>query len=51
VRELPHHDPQYDAWQKSEHRHTAICVACHLPDAAIAKWVAKADHGFRHSVA
>ena len=43
--------PQYDAWQKSGHRHTAICVACHLPDAGIAKWVAKADHGFRHSVA
>jgi len=42
---------QYDAWQKSGHRHTATCVACHLPDAGIAKWVAKADHGFRHSVA
>ena len=43
--------PQYEAWQKSGHRHTAICVACHLPDAGIAKWVAKADQGFRHSAA
>jgi cytochrome c nitrite reductase small subunit len=28
--------PQYDAWQKSGHRHAAICVACHLRDAGIA---------------
>jgi cytochrome c nitrite reductase small subunit len=42
---------QYDAWLKSGHRHAAICVECHLPDRGLAKWVAKADHGFRHSVA
>ena len=42
---------QYDAWLKSGHRHTATCVACHLPDAGIARWVAKVDHGFRHSTA
>ena len=42
---------QYDAWIKSGHRHTATCVECHLPHAGVAKWVAKADHGFRHSVA
>ena len=42
---------QYDAWLKSGHRHTATCVECHLPHAGLAKWVAKADHGFRHSVA
>lgn len=44
-------NPQYDAWQQSGHRHTASCVECHLPHAGLEKWVAKADHGFRHSVA
>ncbi len=42
---------QYDAWTKSGHRHTATCVECHLPHAGLAKWIAKADHGFRHSAA
>jgi cytochrome c nitrite reductase small subunit len=44
-------NPQYDAWMKSGHRHTATCVECHLPHAGIGKWVAKAEHGFRHSAA
>jgi cytochrome c nitrite reductase small subunit len=44
-------NPQYDGWSKSGHRHTATCVECHLPHEGIAKWVAKADHGFRHSAA
>ena len=44
-------NPQYDAWIKSGHRHTATCVDCHLPHAGIEKWIAKADHGFRHSAA
>ena len=44
-------NPQYDAWLKSGHRHVATCVECHLPHAGLAKWVAKADHGFRHSAA
>jgi len=43
--------PQYEAWQQSGHRHAASCVECHLPDAGLAKWIAKADHGFRHSAA
>jgi cytochrome c nitrite reductase small subunit len=42
---------QYNAWIKSGHRHAATCVECHLPHAGIGKWVAKADHGFRHSTA
>ena len=42
---------QYDGWLKSGHRHTATCVECHLPAAGLAKWIAKADHGFRHSAA
>ncbi len=42
---------QYDGWLKSGHRHAASCVACHLPDGGLGKWVAKADQGFRHSMA
>ena len=44
-------NPQYDGWLKSGHRHTATCVECHLPHSGLAKWVAKAEHGFRHSAA
>jgi len=44
-------NPQYDAWLKSGHRHAATCVECHLPHEGLAKWVAKAEHGFRHSAA
>ena len=44
-------NPQYDGWLKSGHRHVATCVECHLPHAGLAKWIAKADHGFRHSAA
>ena len=42
---------QYAAWLNSGHRHTASCVECHLPASGLSKWTAKADHGFRHSVA
>jgi cytochrome c nitrite reductase small subunit len=41
----------YDAWRKSGHRHVATCVECHLPHSGLAKWIAKADEGFRHSAA
>jgi cytochrome c nitrite reductase small subunit len=44
-------NPQYDAWMKSGHRHAATCVDCHLPAHGIAKWLAKGDQGFRHSLA
>ena len=42
---------QYDAWGKSGHRHVATCVDCHLPHSGLAKYIAKADHGYRHSAA
>ena len=42
---------QYEGWLKSGHRHTATCVECHLPHVGLAKWLAKAEHGFRHSAA
>ncbi|WP_235934784.1 cytochrome c nitrite reductase small subunit [Candidatus Laterigemmans baculatus] len=40
-----------DSWQKSSHRHVAVCNDCHLPHDPIGKWVTKADNGFFHSLA
>lgn len=40
----------YDAWQKSSHRHVAVCNDCHLPHHPIGKWVVKGDNGFFHSM-
>jgi cytochrome c nitrite reductase small subunit len=40
--------PQYDAWQKASHHQSAVCVDCHLPEAFFAKYVAKAENGWRH---
>ncbi|HMO51873.1 MAG TPA: cytochrome c nitrite reductase small subunit [Kiritimatiellia bacterium] len=42
--------PQYDSWQKSSHHGAATCVDCHLPRAFIAKYIAKAENGYHHSV-
>jgi len=41
--------PQYDAWQKSSHHTVAKCVDCHLPHSFFAKYLAKAENGYRHS--
>ncbi|WP_197444366.1 cytochrome c nitrite reductase small subunit [Maioricimonas rarisocia] len=38
-------------WQKSSHRHVAVCNDCHLPHDPIGKWVVKGDNGFFHSLA
>jgi len=41
---------QFDSWQKSSHHAAAICVDCHMPhDSIVAKLIAKADNGYRHS--
>ncbi len=40
---------QYDSWQKSSHHHSAVCIDCHLPHDFFAKYVAKAENGWRHS--
>jgi cytochrome c nitrite reductase small subunit len=40
---------QYDSWQRASHRSVAGCVDCHLPHHGLAKWLAKADNGYRHS--
>jgi cytochrome c nitrite reductase small subunit len=42
---------QYESWQKASHHTVAVCVDCHLPASGIGKWIAKADHGYRHSKA
>lgn len=41
--------PQYDAWQKASHHTVATCVDCHLPQAFIPKYLAKASNGWHHS--
>jgi cytochrome c nitrite reductase small subunit len=40
--------PEYDAWQKASHHTAAVCVDCHLPEAFVPKYVAKAENGYRH---
>jgi cytochrome c nitrite reductase small subunit len=40
--------PQYDAWQKSSHHGVAVCIDCHLPQAFVPKYLAKAENGWRH---
>ena len=35
----------------ASHRAAAGCVDCHLPRHGIAKWISKADNGYRHSKA
>ncbi|MFN0133942.1 MAG: cytochrome c nitrite reductase small subunit [Phycisphaerales bacterium] len=42
---------QYDAWQKSLHHAHAACNDCHVPHDPIGKYMAKAEHGYRHSKA
>jgi cytochrome c nitrite reductase small subunit len=39
----------FASWQKGPHHGTAKCVECHLPSTFVAKYVAKADNGYRHS--
>jgi len=41
----------FDAWQKSSHRHVAVCNDCHLPHDPIGKWYVKGENGFFHSMA
>lgn len=41
----------YDAWLTSSHRSVATCNDCHTPKGLIPKYLAKAEHGFNHSVA
>jgi len=42
---------EYSSWHKAGHHQAATCVDCHLPHDFIPKYIAKADHGYRHSKA
>lgn len=42
---------QYDGWLKSSHRTAATCNDCHTPSGFFAKYINKAENGFRHSYA
>jgi cytochrome c nitrite reductase small subunit len=42
---------QHDSWQKSSHHAVATCNDCHVPHNFVAKWMAKAEHGWNHSYA
>lgn len=39
---------QYDSYQKASHHTVAVCVDCHLPQAFLPKYLAKAENGWRH---
>ncbi len=41
----------YDGWLRSSHHNVATCNDCHVPASGLAKWVCKADNGYRHSKA
>lgn len=41
--------PQYNAWLTSSHHGAATCIDCHLPHSFFAKYLAKAENGYRHS--
>jgi cytochrome c nitrite reductase small subunit len=42
--------PQLDSWQKSSHKNVAVCANCHLPQDFVAKYIAKAENGYHHSM-
>ena len=42
--------PQLDSWQKSSHKNVAVCASCHLPQEFVAKYWAKAENGYHHSM-
>ena len=40
---------EYESWAHGPPRAVAACIDCHLPHDFIAKYIAKADNGYRHS--
>jgi cytochrome c nitrite reductase small subunit len=42
---------QYDGWQHASHHAAATCNDCHVPHDFVGKYLAKMDHGYRHSKA
>jgi cytochrome c nitrite reductase small subunit len=43
-------EPEYAGWQKASHHTAAVCVDCHLPHTFVAKYLAKAENGYRHGM-
>jgi len=39
---------QYNSWQASSHHQVAVCIDCHLPQDFVAKYLVKAENGWRH---
>ncbi|HWP59818.1 MAG TPA: cytochrome c nitrite reductase small subunit [Candidatus Acidoferrales bacterium] len=39
----------FNGWVKSSHRQAAVCNDCHTPTGLMAKYLAKASNGLRHS--
>src|SRR5690349_14990155 len=42
---------QFEGWQKGPHHANATCNDCHVPYDFVGKYMAKAEHGWRHSKA
>lgn len=42
---------QYNGWQSASHHAVATCNDCHVPHDFLGKYLAKMDHGYRHSKA
>ncbi len=42
---------QYRSWSRSSHHQVATCNSCHVPQSLISKYLVKAQHGLRHSIA
>ena len=41
-------EPEYAGWQKGSHHDVAVCIDCHLPHSLVAKYLTKAENGYRH---
>jgi cytochrome c nitrite reductase small subunit len=41
---------QFDSWRKGPHHATATCNDCHVPQALVEKYVAKAKNGYYHAL-
>ncbi len=42
---------QYESWERSGHRHVAVCNDCHAPHNLLGKYFVKAINGYNHSAA
>jgi cytochrome c nitrite reductase small subunit len=41
---------QYDSWRKGPHHAVATCNDCHVPPSFPAKYIAKGENGYHHSL-